>query len=312
MAHFWAIVLAAGDGSRLASLTQALEGQPIPKQFASFSADKRSLLQQAVDHIRPIVPNERIAVVVPSASLGVAGRQLATFPGITLIGEPRNCGTAASLLLPLALLLAKDPMADVVVVPTAQVFSQPAALRDGVLHARATLGMAPITLLGVTAGSAKEDACWIVPGRTISRGVWSVADFAAKPHEQLARRLLEKQAFWHTLFTVAEGSTLWRVSRRHLAGLTAAIHTGVDAHSDEALIRAYESMEPADFEHEVLARQLGVAVTDVTQSGYSHLGTMDDVLVAFPGIGDKCVLPPRAAKPAVSRRAAPVLTAQPS
>jgi hypothetical protein len=33
--HLWAVVLAAGEGRRLAALTERLHGVPVPKQFAA-------------------------------------------------------------------------------------------------------------------------------------------------------------------------------------------------------------------------------------------------------------------------------------
>jgi len=74
--RLWAIVLAAGDGKRLAPLTRALYGRELPKQFAVLHRG-RSLLQTTMDRVAPLVPPERTVVVVGRAHEGLARRQIA-------------------------------------------------------------------------------------------------------------------------------------------------------------------------------------------------------------------------------------------
>ena len=59
----WAIVLAAGDGTRLSTLTTDERGDAVPKQFCSMSGGL-SLLQEALQRARRIVPRERVCTVV--------------------------------------------------------------------------------------------------------------------------------------------------------------------------------------------------------------------------------------------------------
>jgi mannose-1-phosphate guanylyltransferase len=139
--HLWAIVLAAGEGKRLAALTRALHGATVPKQFAFFSANKRSLVQSAVDRLSPLVPNERIVVVVPAADVELAKRQLLVNPPISVLLEPQTRGTGPSLLLAVAAVLEKDPAAQVAVVPAAHVVQRPEAFLEGILRARAELSI---------------------------------------------------------------------------------------------------------------------------------------------------------------------------
>jgi mannose-1-phosphate guanylyltransferase len=61
--RLWAIILAGGAGSRLATLTRALHGQPVAKQFAVIVGCD-SLVQTTVERMLPLVPEERIVVVV--------------------------------------------------------------------------------------------------------------------------------------------------------------------------------------------------------------------------------------------------------
>ena len=54
--HAWAVVLAAGDGTRLASLTRDGQGNAVPKQFCSLRGEN-SLLHDAVDRARITHPD---------------------------------------------------------------------------------------------------------------------------------------------------------------------------------------------------------------------------------------------------------------
>ena len=58
----WAIVLAAGDGTRLRDLTTR-DGVSTPKQFCSL-AGGRSLLGDALARAARVVPRKRVVVVV--------------------------------------------------------------------------------------------------------------------------------------------------------------------------------------------------------------------------------------------------------
>src|SRR5690554_2699609 len=60
--HNWALVLAAGEGNRLRSLT-TMGGIAVPKQFCSLNGGV-SLLHAAIERARVVAPPERICVVV--------------------------------------------------------------------------------------------------------------------------------------------------------------------------------------------------------------------------------------------------------
>jgi hypothetical protein len=72
----WAVVLAAGDGRRLRPVTRMLYGTDLPKQFAALNSD-RTLLQQTMDRLRPLVRPEHTMVVVADDRDALAKAQLA-------------------------------------------------------------------------------------------------------------------------------------------------------------------------------------------------------------------------------------------
>ena len=58
----WALILAAGEGSRLRSLTTT-NGVAIPKQFCSLNGGP-SLLQEALHRAESVVPQSRVCTIV--------------------------------------------------------------------------------------------------------------------------------------------------------------------------------------------------------------------------------------------------------
>jgi mannose-1-phosphate guanylyltransferase len=286
--HLWALVLAAGEGKRLSALTQALHGTGVPKQFALFAGTNRSLLRTAVDNLSALVPSEHIVVVVPDAEKDVADRQLLGCTGIRVIAEPAPRGTATTAYLALGATLALDPQAVVAVVPAAHVVERPDQLLEAILHAQAELDSAPVTLFGVRATKIEESRSWIVPGRPIQPRIRSVAEFVFSPRAHLAEELLKKGALWDTLACVAEGTTLWRVGSRQLAAHCEMIRTALAQGTLDALVRGYATITPADLGRHVMARQLGIGVADVTDSGFREISTIEQALDAFPDLAERC------------------------
>jgi hypothetical protein len=61
--HTWAVVLAAGDGKRLSTLTTDGLGRHVPKQFYSLNGEA-SVLDLALTRAHALVPQQRICAVV--------------------------------------------------------------------------------------------------------------------------------------------------------------------------------------------------------------------------------------------------------
>jgi mannose-1-phosphate guanylyltransferase len=161
--RLWAIVLAAGEGTRLASLTERLYGERLPKQFAVL-AGHRSLLQTTIERLLPLVPASRMVVVVPLAHEGIARPQLADYPGIHIVGQPANRGTGPGVLLPLAHVLKAEPEARVVVTPSDHYIAGPEGFNDAIAAATAADSL---TLVGVDPDYSETDYGWIEAGEIV-------------------------------------------------------------------------------------------------------------------------------------------------
>jgi mannose-1-phosphate guanylyltransferase len=279
--NLWAVVLAAGEGSRMATLTRALYGREVPKQFAALDGD-RTLLQRTMDRIAPLTPPERTVVVVSDAYEDLARTQLADYPGVEIVTQPLNLGTAVGILLPLAHVLARDPHANVAIYPSDHHIRRAEPFCEAVQRSIrvATLSESGVSLLGAAAERPAVDLGWIVRGNrlgTQTDRAWQVNRFVEKPPEPLAMLLLGTGGLWNTMVVAGQGRALWELARRHLPDQTEAFDAYLrevgGAAVRQARERLYQSLLPADFSREILQVARGLAVVPLIDSGWFDCGT---------------------------------------
>ncbi|MDC4225334.1 MAG: NTP transferase domain-containing protein [Candidatus Manganitrophus sp.] len=61
--NLWAVVLAAGEGTRMNQFIRSSYGLCSPKQYIAFTG-KRSMLQHTLDRVAQLIPPERTRIVV--------------------------------------------------------------------------------------------------------------------------------------------------------------------------------------------------------------------------------------------------------
>jgi mannose-1-phosphate guanylyltransferase len=87
-------ILAGGEGTRLWPLSRSRR----PKQLLQLSGS-RSLIQQTVDRLLPLVAPERILIITERSHADDLRAQLPELPDSSIVVEPMRRGTAAALLL---------------------------------------------------------------------------------------------------------------------------------------------------------------------------------------------------------------------
>lgn len=270
----WAIVLAGGDGKRLAPLTQCLYTDGRPKPFARF-AGTHSLLQATVERMGRIVPNERILVVAPDAHDALARQQLEPYPGVRLLTQPRNAGTGPGLLLPLEEVLREDDEARVIVTPSDHALREPRRLDLAITEGLENHDSAPVSLIGVPAREPSTAFGYIVPGVHLGGRVRAIDAFYEKPNADRAETLIEQGALWSTLVITAEAQALWDTLARHLKQQAELFHRSAARGLD--LVGVYRNLVDADISSDVLASEPGIGVVDAGECGWSDLGTPEQV-----------------------------------
>lgn len=279
----WIVVLAGGEGTRLQSLTRALYGVDLPKQFAVLVGD-RSLLQLTVERAELLTIRERILVVVSEQRAAIAREQLAPYPGVELVVQPRALDTGPGLLLPLARILARDPLGHVAILPSDHYLADTQPLVEALRRPAADR----VSLIGVSPTGPELEYGWIVPGRRLGRTeTFAVTRFVEKPEQPLADALFASGALWNTFIQSGAVTTYWDLARRHLPNHALAFEhyaTSVDTLAeDHVLAGAYACMAPANFSRDLLAHATELAVIPVRGTGWSDWGSPRRVFESLAG-----------------------------
>jgi mannose-1-phosphate guanylyltransferase len=289
--QLWAIVLAAGEGARLAALTRNVHGSEVPKKFASLFGGQ-TFLQQTLERIAPLVPSHRTVVVVADDRIDLATDQTRCFPGVEIVAQPRNRGTAAGVLFPLLHVLARDPEARVLVFPSDHHFRRESVFVAAARRAVRAAAAAParVTLLGAVADSPATDLGWIVAGRGWGPAMAQarrVEHFVEKPDPARAVDLLRRGGLGNTLVLAARGRALWNLARRHVPNVVDDL-TPYTARIGQAdgrarLAEIYDRIPAADLSRDILQPASGLTVVPMLDAGWSDCGTPERLLQALHG-----------------------------
>lgn len=285
--HPHVVVLAGGEGKRLVSLTRALYGTDLPKQFAALDGD-RSLLQQTVERALALTTADRISVIVTGEREAIARAQLAAYPGVELVVQPRGLDTGPGLLLPLVRILARAAGARVVFLPSDHYLASAAPLLEALRTAAYGTLADRITLVGVTPTGPEVEYGWIVGGPRIGRtGAVAVARFEEKPEPHRAEQLWRRGGLWNTFISAGPARAFWALARQHVPRHTAALERYATkiGHVDErsALEGAYDEMTPANFSRDVLSQARFLAAIPVHGTGWSDWGSPERVFASLHG-----------------------------
>lgn len=266
-ANCWAIVLAGGRGERMREAIQQWLGAYRPKQFCRFAGD-RTMLEHTWDRARQLVgQNNIVTVSVADQAVYFDEMDINSIPG-TVLYQPDSNGTAAAIYLALAHILAIEPDASVIIMPSDHfIFPQ----SRFVTLAAAALGAAAadpkhLVLLGAEARWPNPDFGWIDAGNAAmpEASLQPVSAFVEKPDNQQARRLFSNNALWSTMIIAAKGQLLWQLAETlqpkfflcflYLHRLTRAALQGEMQHDmvEKAICNTFQYMPGLDFSSDLL------------------------------------------------------------
>jgi mannose-1-phosphate guanylyltransferase len=230
--NLWTVILAGGVGSRFWPVSTPSR----PKQLLPL-ASERPLLEDTLERILPLVPQERIRILTGASLADPILNALPVLGPGNLLLEPRAAGTAPVLVWAAAELERRDPdavmislHADHVIHPAESFRSLLAraaelAVRHRRLFTIGALPNRPETGYGyIRLGSALDEA------REGEAAAFQVAEFVEKPNRETAERYLrEGHYLWNTGLFVWRASDLLDQIERHtpeLAELVPIVREG--------------------------------------------------------------------------------------
>src|SRR5271168_955542 len=146
MSHLYGLILAGGRGTRFWPRSRRKSA----KQVLRFLGE-RSLIQQTVDRLRPVLPPERIWILTNDHLRAEIVRQLPEVPKNQILAEPAQRNTAPAIGLAAHILQSIDRNAVMGVFPSDHVIAKPARYLRFVRPALRAAADGKIVVLGIQA-----------------------------------------------------------------------------------------------------------------------------------------------------------------
>ena len=217
----YALILAGGSGTRFWPLSRNAK----PKQLLDLFGNG-TLLCQAIERLSGIVPTENIFILTNHLQEEEVRRQAAMLPAQNIVAEPARRDTAPAVALGIGLIAARDPQANMIIIPSDALITNSPAFRAlaadalslaGRENALITIGIKPTwpcPSYGYIERAGKlEDAA-------LTHNCYEVVRFREKPDAATAEQYLASGNFsWNA------GMFIWNVAhvRSQLAAHSAEL-----------------------------------------------------------------------------------------
>jgi mannose-1-phosphate guanylyltransferase len=255
------VILAGGEGTRLWPLSRSRR----PKQLLSL-AGQRSLIQQTVDRVLPLLPPERILVVTERTHAADLRAQLPALPVESIVVEPTRRNTAGALLLGALHLARRAPEttwaslhADALILDDDEFRRTLAAALRVAAEGRylVTTGIRPQSPATAYGYIQQAERVGTVDGYAVHR----VARFVEKPDLETARRYLQSGDYlWNPGVFVWKNTTLLEAFRRHQPAMLGTL-TGVPL---ERIDEVYPGIARESIDTGIMERADNVATIPAT------------------------------------------------
>lgn len=280
MSHHYGLILAGGRGTRFWPRSRRAHA----KQVLQFFGD-RSLIQQTVDRLRPVLAPDRIWILTNDHLRDAIVRQLPEVPERQILAEPAQRNTAPAIGLAAHILQSIDPEAVMGVFPADHVMGDPEGYVRLLEPAFRAATEGKIVVLGIQARWAETGYGYIEFPEGVKAGELvpvHVLSFREKPEKPLAERFFVAGNFYWNA-----GMFFWRTSvlldalksfLPNTASLLASLPPFESPEFPASLKETFPRCENISIDYAVLERDkenvFGVAAADI---GWNDVGSWNAV-----------------------------------
>ncbi len=271
-------ILAGGSGTRLWPLSRLHH----PKQFLDPARCGRSLLQDTVERIRPLVPVTDVLVVTGRPFAPEVARQLPDVPPENILVEP--CGRGSAPAIGLAAMTISRRWGDEVMVSlhADHHIADPDKLRRALVAAAELARRGHLTTLGIVPTRPHTGLGHIKRGAPLGHAngfaAFAIETFVEKPAYELARQYTESgDYYWNTGMFVWRTDIILREIAEKMPGLSAVLER-IAANTDApqkkaAATRAWQRLGIEQIDTGVMEKTTLGAVVPVDGMGWSDVGS---------------------------------------
>jgi mannose-1-phosphate guanylyltransferase len=272
MSHLYGLILAGGRGTRFWPRSRRANAKQVLKFFGD-----RSLIQQTIDRLRPVLPPERIWILTNDHLRAEIVKQLPEVPKKQILAEPAQRNTAPAIGLAAHILQSIDPEAVMGVFPADHVIGKP---RDYVKLIRPAFKAAKdgkIVVLGIEPRWAETGYGYI----EMAKVQGPVTSFREKPDAATAEQFLKAGNFyWNAGMFFWKASVLLDELRKYLPK-TATLLAGLPAFSNRQfaskMAQVFPRCENISIDYAVLERAKNVVGIPAGDIGWNDVGSWNAV-----------------------------------
>jgi mannose-1-phosphate guanylyltransferase len=267
--------MAGGIGSRLWPRSRVAT----PKQFLDLLGS-RTMLQETASRMEPLIPLERVLVIVGEEHAATVAAQIPGLPQQNIIIEPGPRGTAPCIGLAAVLLQQRDPEATMAVCPADHVIADAAGFRQALASAAQVAQDGYLVTLGIRPDHPHTGYGYIQRGAALGTfgdlAAFEVQRFAEKPDEATARSFVDSgEYYWNGGIFVWRAGIILNEMAHLLPGLYGELQPVASAwpteRRKEVLAAAWQRVPRTTIDYGIMEKAVRVAVVPVS-IGWDDVG----------------------------------------
>jgi mannose-1-phosphate guanylyltransferase len=282
--HYYGVIMAGGRGTRFWPRSRRRHAKQVLKVLG-----ERSLIQQTVDRLRPLLTPERIWVLTNHYLRAEIMRQLPEIPRRQILAEPAQRNTAPCIGLAAQILHSIDPDAVLGVFPADQVIGKPSRYLRLLRPAFRAAERGRIVVLGIQPRWPETGYGYIEFPEGVQPGSLNPAPvlrFREKPDLKTAQEFVAAGRFyWNSGMFFWRADVFLEALRKHLpkaATLLAALPPFSSRQFFKRLQEVFRLCENISVDYAVLEKAEGVVGVPADDIQWNDVGSWNAVYQLLP------------------------------